>query len=938
VENTHEYGLKAMADVGCVTDVDLRALLLGDLPEPVAQAITRHLESCPVCEAAAEKLDRTTDPFMRLMRQAIQPSSDNASAVTSISEGAAPKETAQFADPDSNGRDGPPGYAILEELGRGGMSVVYRARQRRPERVVALKVLLSGGHASTQRRLRFLAEADAIARLQHPNIVQVYEVGEHNGLPFLVLEFMRGGSLAKELAGRPLPARQAAELCEVLARAVEHAHSQGVVHRDLKPANILLSAEHSVLSAESKDRVAVLSGVKISDFGLAKQERPDLTATGEVLGTPSYMAPEQAHGAGREAGPAADIHALGAMLYEFLTGRPPFLGASVLQTLEQVRGQEPVPPSRLQPHVPRDLETICLKCLQKEQGKRYASALCLAEDLRHFLTGEPILARPVSSVEKIWRWSKRKPLVASLMATLALTLIGSVLALTGLYLKADTQRQRAEGAEERWQQAAANARAGEAKAQRSEAETKAVLEFFQKRVISAAAPKGLHGGLGPEVTIRAAMDQAEPTIAKSFEDQPLAEASIRQVLGHTYHFAGLYPRAIAQHQRALTLRRTHLGTEHPETLKSMVSLAQDYDTEGLRAEALTLYEETFRLCESCLGPDDSETLWAMRGVANGLQSAGRMTEALPLYEQALKRAKAALGSDHLDTLMYMSSLAKAYRIAGRLAEAIPLFQETLKLETVKLGPDHKETLDTMNQLAIAQLNAGQFAESAALLRETSKRMKAALGPDHPGTLNAMNNLAIVYREDGRPIEAARLLEETLKLKRAKLSPDNDDTLLTMGNLANAYRDMDRLSDALSLYKETLNLQKAKLGADYPSRVWFMNEAATCLLKMKRFDEAETVVRECLALRMRTDSSDWWIAQTKSQLGQTLTGRKRYAEAEELLLKAQKDLVACKDKMPGRFHRYIDEAGQALADLYDAWGKKEQAAEWRRRRTVSEAPR
>jgi serine/threonine protein kinase len=937
-----------MAEVGCVTDVDLRALLVGDLAEPVAQAIILHLESCPVCEAAAERLDRTTDPFMRLMRQALQPFAGESSTVTTISEGATPSRgTPERPDRDVKGREGPRGYAILDELGRGGMSVVYRARQKRPQRVVALKVLLSGSHASTERRLRFLAEADAIARLQHPNIVQVYEVGERDGLPFLVLEFMRGGSLAKELAGRPLPARQAAELCEVLALAVEHAHSQGVVHRDLKPANILLQIADSRLQIERRDEGSIGQSTicnlksaipKISDFGLAKQERSDLTATGEVLGTPSYMAPEQAHGAGREVGPAADIYALGAMLYEFLTGRPPFLGASVLQTLEQVRGQEPVPPARLQPHVPRDLETICLKCLQKEQGKRYASALWLAEDLRRFLNGEPILARPASSVEKVWRWSKRKPLVASLAATLALTLIGSVLALTGLYLKADTQRQRAEGAEERWQQAAADARTGEAKAQRSEADAKAVLEFFQKRVLSAAAPKGQYGGLGPDVTIRAAVDQAEPIIAKSFKDQPLAEASIRQVLGHTYVFAGLYPRAIDQHQRALTLRRTHLGADHPETLKSMVSLAQDYDMEGLPAEALRLYEETFRLCESRLGPDDSETLWAMRGVANGLQSAGRLTEALPLYEQALKRARTALGSDNQDTHMHMHTLAKAYRIAGRLAEAIPLFQETLKLQTIKLGPDHPNTLGTMDGLAIALLNAGQFAESAALLRETSKRMNAALGPDHPATLDALNNLALAYREDGRPIEAARLLEETLKLKRAKLSPDNANTLLTMGNLANAYRDMGRLSEALSLFEETLKLQKAKLGADYPSRLWFMNDTATCLIKMKRFDEAETLLRECLALRMRTDSSDWWILQTKSQLGQTLTARKRYAEAEELLLKAQKDLLTRKDKIPGRFHRYIDEAGQALADLYDAWGKKEQAAEWQRRRTVSEAPR
>jgi WD40 repeat protein len=302
----------------------------------------------------------------------------------------------------------PPGYEILGELGRGGMGVVYKARQKGLGRLVALKMVLVGGHAGPEELARFRTEAEAIARLQHPNIVQIYEVGEHDGLPFFSLEFCPGGSLDRELDGTPLRPREAAALAERLARAVDAAHAKGVVHRDLKPANVLL-AENGI--------------PKVTDFGLAKRlDTAGQTASGAILGTPSYMAPEQAEGK-RLVGPAADIYALGALLYEFLTGRPPFRAETPLDTVRQVISDEPVPPSRLRPTLPRDLETICLKCLQKDPGKRYASARALGNDLSRFLHGEPIKARPIGPVARLWRWCKRRPLVAGLAAAIASLLL-----------------------------------------------------------------------------------------------------------------------------------------------------------------------------------------------------------------------------------------------------------------------------------------------------------------------------------------------------------------------------------------------------------------------------------------------------------------------------------------------------------------------------------
>ena len=274
------------------------------------------------------------------------------------------------------------GYTILSELGRGGMGVVYKARQMKLNRIVALKMVLAGAHAGQEQLARFYTEAEAVARLQQPNIVQIHEVGEHDGLPYFSLEYVEGGSLAERIGGKPQPVNEAARHVELLARAMAYAHEQGIVHRDLKPANVLLTKDGQP---------------KITDFGLAKRLESDASQTqsGTLMGTPNYMAPEQARGEVREVGPLADVYALGVILYEMLTGRTPFLGASILDTLEQVRNQEPVPPSRLQPKVPRDLETICLKCLQKEPAKRYATAAALADDLRRFLAGEPILARPV---------------------------------------------------------------------------------------------------------------------------------------------------------------------------------------------------------------------------------------------------------------------------------------------------------------------------------------------------------------------------------------------------------------------------------------------------------------------------------------------------------------------------------------------------------------
>lgn len=320
-----------------------------------------------------------------------------------------------------------PGYDILRELGRGGMAVVYEARQARLNRHVALKMILSRGFATQDDKLRFFTEAQVIAKLQHPNIVGVYEFGQHQGMAYLTLEFVPGGSLDRQIRGTTMPAQAAAALVEKLARAMQIAHQQGVVHRDLKPANVLMTLEGEP---------------KISDFGLAKQETSNLTATGAVLGTPSYMAPEQARGL--DIVPATDVYALGAILYELLTGRPPFKGATPIETIRQVMIFDPLPVRTLQPKVDRDLETICEKCLNKEPSKRYPSARELADDLRRFIEGRPIQARAVGPLEKTWRWCRRNPTVASLLSAIALILVVATTVATILAVWANHEKQQAQ--------------------------------------------------------------------------------------------------------------------------------------------------------------------------------------------------------------------------------------------------------------------------------------------------------------------------------------------------------------------------------------------------------------------------------------------------------------------------------------------------------------
>ena len=642
-----------------------------------------------------------------------------------------------------------PGYQIVGVLGRGGMGVVYEARQVGLNRTVALKMILAGEHASASQLGRFAAEARAVAQIRHPNIVQIYEIGDHDGLPYFSLEYCPGGSLDKRLNHEPQKPAAAAALAETLARAMAAAHAAGVIHRDLKPANVLLDADGTP---------------KITDFGLARERdaAEGHTRTGSVLGTPHYMSPEQALGKTHEVGPAADQYSLGATLYELITGRPPFQGATMMETLEQVRKKEPVPPTQLQPGCSRDLETICLKALQKEPEKRYADCAALADDLRAFLDGRPIAARPVGSAEKAWRWAKRNPRVAGLaglVAGLLLLLAGGGTAAAVVFDQkkayAETKRIEAENAF----QSEKEARAAEGKA------------LEQEKLARLAESEAL----GKEKLARLAEAQeyqlARDSLLGIVDDIPIALGQAVFARGAEQQVLALLG-AMLERQQSLDLTR---GLPDRATLNYHMKLGEVYARQNKLAEAEKQYAAARVITDRLLKTEEKEkekdkakgnhalVLRLLGGMALRARRDGG--GALKLYAEAEKlqrevveapqsgeippaEAKQSLALTLVETADVYYRARVLDKALAASTEAVQIFDQVVTLpETIYTRVARRYLGDAHLQLGRIRAKLGQDDAAEKALTEGVAIFRALLQKD-PANVTTQLLAAKAYRELG----------------------------------------------------------------------------------------------------------------------------------------------------------------------------------------------
>jgi serine/threonine-protein kinase len=681
------------------------------------------------------------------------------------------------------------GYQILKELGRGGMGVVYKARQGKLNRIVALKMVLAGAHAGQDQLARFYTEAEAVAHLQQPNIVQIYEVSEHEGLPYFSLEYVDGGSLSERIGGKPQPVEDAARQVALLSRAMDYAHKQGIIHRDLKPANVLITRDGQP---------------KITDFGLAKRLESDASQTrsGTLMGTPNYMAPEQARGEVREVGPLADVYALGVILYEMLVGRTPFLGASILDTLQQVRSQEPVPPSRLQPKVPRDLETICLKCLEKEPAKRYETAGAMADDLERFLAGEPILARPVGAPERLWRWCRRNRRVAALSAAVLLLMLS--LAIGGPVAAILVNQQRAIASQQREiaLQNESLAKIAQATAEENEQKEKAARAEADQNAKAAAEQRGLAlealGTLVSKVqnqlrdtpaTQRLKQDllgtglDGLRKVAKSAKSSRAADAMMaeaHQRMGDVFQSVGQHQEAREEYAQSHAIRQQLVSFQarEPEAQRNLAlsfsKLGDITYLEGDREQAMQHYREALRLREA-LAAADAMSEAARVDLATSYVSLGKLTEpaeARSLYAKALKIRESlaaaapysSRASRERDVWIIYNKLAELSVKLKDLAAATEYYGRAVtKAEAVaELVP---KSTRARTDVAVAHVNAGNarllLGETDAAKAEFGEALKLLqpLANDDPKNLELQTNLVLTLARHGDHAQAAEKAEQ-----------------------------------------------------------------------------------------------------------------------------------------------------------------------------------